>query len=424
MARDVNWREKELSIDEVIKKYPDVPPIVILKMDIHRRGLSYTDAALKKLDPAIHQVNPGNSCFYGSNDYIPENLTLRDGSDILAIFDFDKNAQRDPYVVDVVDDKIVITDNGKVYEEAWYWEKPDYYDKPASNGVPLQRYLHARPQRLDVPGSSYCYFWDTPGHGCKYCTFTPNYLKNEKKNGGSEGGLPKGYPDIKYVEEAFREAIKQPGRYSSVMYGGGSILSGKELLDDEVDFTIEMIQMTQQYFDAKKIPSTLVATAYNDKQLERLYENTALMTYTTDIEVLNKSLFEWICPGKAAKIGFDEWKRRLYHSVDVFGRGNVTSGVVLGTELAKPNGFASEDEAYKHVVEEAEEIISHGIALAANVWRASPGSIFQHQDTPSLDYFIRVYREFDRLHHHYQVGRFTDDYRRCGAHPGLDLLRV
>ena len=178
MARDNEWRKKELSVDEVIAKYPEIPPIVILKMDIHRRGLTYTEAALAKLDPNIHQVNQGNSCFFGNKDYIPECLSLRDGSDILAIFDFDKDAQRDPYVVDVVDDKIVITDNGKVYEEVWYWEKPDYYDKLASNGVPLQKYLHARPQRLDVPGSSYCYFWDTPGHGCKYCTFTPNYLKN------------------------------------------------------------------------------------------------------------------------------------------------------------------------------------------------------------------------------------------------------
>lgn len=148
------------------------------------------------------------------------------------------------------------------------------------------------------------------------------------------------------------------------------------------------------------------------------------MTYTTDIEVLNKEAFEWICPGKNRYVGFEEWKRRLYEAVDVFGKGNVSSGVVLGVEQARPGGISSEEEAYKAVTEEAEKIISHGIALAANVWRTAPGSVFVKQDTPSLDYYIKTYKKFDQLHHQYGVNPYTDDYRRCGAHPGLDLLRI
>lgn len=415
MARDKKWREKELSYEEVVQKYPDVSPLVILKIDMHRRGLEYTQAALSRIDPKIHQVNSGINFFYGSTEYIPESLTLRDGSFVLSIYNFDEKAQRDPYVVDVVDDKIVVTDQGKVLEEVFYWEKPDFYDKLASNGHPFQEYVRARPQRLDVSLSSYCYFWDTPGHGCKYCPFTPNY----KKSGQTEA-----IKDPKYTSEAVQEALKQKGRYSCIMFGGGSVLSGKELLDDEVDGYIDLLERVGTFFEDGKFPSTLVGTAFNDKQMERLYEKTGLMTYTTDIEVLNKELFEWICPGKTARIGYDEWKRRLFHAVDVFGRGNVTSGVVLGVELAKPNGFKSEEEAVKPVLETAEEIISHGIGLAANVWRASPGAIFQNQDTPSLDYFVKLYREIDILHHKYQVGRFTDDYRRCGTHPGLDLMRI
>jgi hypothetical protein len=92
--------------------------------------------------------------------------------------------------------------------------------------------------------------------------------------------------------------------------------------------------------------------------------------------------------------------------------------------LATPYGFTSEDEAFKAVTEEAETIIEHGIALAANIWRPTPKSIFQHQVSPSLDYFVRVYREFDRLQRKYIVNPYTDDFRRCGAHVGLDLMRT
>jgi hypothetical protein len=346
----------------------------------------------------------------------PESLILRDGSLLILSYDFDeKKPKREPYVVDVVDDHIYLTDHGKILEEVWYWEKPDFFDKLTSGGEPMSNYVTARPQRLDISLSKYCHFWDNPGEGCKYCCWTPNY----KKSGCTE---PRN--NVKYVGEAVREALKQKGRYSSILLTGGSILAGDEILDEELEGYIELLQEVGKNFKPGRFPSQVISSAFNERQLGRLYNETGLMTYTTDIEVLNKEKFEWICPGKAKRIGYDEWKRRLYASVDIFGYGNVTSGVVLGTELAQPNGFPNEEEAYKYVREEAEEIISHGIALAANVWRAAPGSMFQNQDTPSLDYYVRLYREFDRLAHHYSVNPYTDDFRRCGAHPGMDLLRI
>lgn len=35
-----NWREKELSLNEVIRKYPDNPKFIIIKTDIQRRGVN------------------------------------------------------------------------------------------------------------------------------------------------------------------------------------------------------------------------------------------------------------------------------------------------------------------------------------------------------------------------------------------------
>ena len=418
MAKDSEWRKKELSLKEVIEKYPELPPLWILKADVQRRGTYYTGAALEKLDPKIHVVLENNEPgFHSGKAKEPEGLIMKDGSYLVTNFDFDPNKpQRDPYIIDVEDDTIVIKDQGEILAEAvGYWEKPDYYDRKASNGVWLSKYVTARPQRLNVNMNWYCHFRDTPGEGRKYCPWTPNFLKS---------GLKEERNDFKYVGEAIHEALKQKGRYSAIMISGGSVLSGEELLDDEVDGYIELLKVIGENFSARRFPAQLIATAFNEKQLERLYENTGLMNYTTDIEVLDEERFNWICAGKAKHIGYQEWKRRLYAAVDVFGRGNVTSGVVLGTELAKPHGFVSEEEAYKHVTEEAEKIISHGVALAANIWRTSPGSVFHKQDTPSLEYFVKTYKKFDELQHQYQVNPYTDDYRRCGAHIGLDLLRI
>ena len=418
MARDTEWRKKELSLNEVSIKYPNVPKLLILKIDVQRRGVTYTEAAQKRIDPKIHQVQTqGQQGFRIEQRYYPEGLILKDGSYLIVSYDYDyDNQKRDPYVVDVIDDKIWITDQGEKLAEVTYFEKPDFYSKSASNGENFTKYLSSRPQRIDVTLNHYCHFWDRPGGGCKYCPLTPNYLKqklSEERN------------NIRYVVEGIKEALKQEGRYSGFMFTGGSILSGKNVLDDELDAYIELIRAIGDLFEeGKRFPSQLISSAFDEKQLERLVSETKLTHYTTDIEVLDKEKFGWICEGKNHYIGYDEWKRRLIAAVDYFGRGNVSSGMVLGVELATPNGFVSEDEAFKNIINEAETIVEHGIALAANVWRAAPGSVFHNQTNPSLEYFVRVYEAFDALHHKYKVGRYTDDYRRCGMHPGLDLLRV
>ena len=64
---DKDWRKKEESYWEIKKKYPTVSPFVITQIDVQRRGVEYTDAALDKVDPAIHQT--GIAAFAGWNQY-------------------------------------------------------------------------------------------------------------------------------------------------------------------------------------------------------------------------------------------------------------------------------------------------------------------------------------------------------------------
>lgn len=117
--------------------------------------------------------------------------------------------------------------------------------------------------------------------------------------------------DDKYfqdVTETVEEALKQKGRYSVFHMTSGSAFSGKEPFDDEVELYIKTLQAAGKAFRTKKFPVKLVASAFSEKQLKKLYENTGITTYTTDLEVLNEDLFNWICPGKAKYLGYREWK--------------------------------------------------------------------------------------------------------------------
>jgi hypothetical protein len=418
MAYEQDWRKKEPSLKQVAEKYPDFPKLLSLKIDTMRRGVQYTDRALKAVDPDFHHVSSVSYTADSTERSLraPIGFTLRDGGVVCrGDTPITKHTQREPYTIDIIDGKTVLVDEGEVLEAIDYWEKPLFYGKVTSNGTPMELIASGRPQRISVTPQPVCEFWKHKC-GCKYCSI---FSANQ--------GLDPIRRDETWFQDLFetvQEALKHKGRYASFMMTSGSTLGGEEVLDDEVELYIKTLQAAGKAIGKEKFTVKLVATAFNEKQLRRLYDNTGITSYTTDIEVLNKDLFDWICPGKSKYVGYDEWKNRLYNAVGIFGKGYVNTGFVGGVELAQPNGFKSEDEALASTLAEADEIASHGVSFADTVWNANPHSVFYDQRTPSLDYFVRLSQGLADARRKYELGIYTDDYRRCGNHPNTDLARI
>jgi hypothetical protein len=404
------------SLKDIWIEYPDVPRLVALKIDVQRRGVHYTGRAEAALDPAIHQTRSAG--IFGTRDNsiraVPDSLLLRDGSSIVTT---STPLEHDPYQVDVIDGRTVLTDGGEVLEEVEYWRKPLYYDKETSRGTPMKLVATARPQRLNVFNSSHCHFWND-GDGCQFCDIV-NFTRRQRDT----FKMPV-RPNPGDLIETFAEALKEKGRFTTICLTGGSVLKGEELFDLEVSHYIETLQAIGQVFRTKKFPSQLVASAFNERQLARLHEETGLSSYTTDLEVLNERLFNWICPGKAKLVGYREWRERLFRAVDIFGRGNVNTGIVGGVELARPLGLQSEDDGLRATLDEAEFLAERGVTTIHTVWVPRPGSPFRDQEAPSLDYYIRLARGLHHLRARHRLTVDFDDYRRCGNHPDTDLSRL
>ena len=67
--------EDELTLNEVVALYPDIPRLVIIKTDVQRRGIHYTERALSVVEPDIHLVNdPKISELFGSRDGVKKPL--------------------------------------------------------------------------------------------------------------------------------------------------------------------------------------------------------------------------------------------------------------------------------------------------------------------------------------------------------------
>ncbi len=405
-----------LSLKEVIKKYPEFPPLIAIKIDAQRRGVYYSKQALEVLNEEKHQIR--GSTLFGARDAkltpVPESLVLRDGTILLTD---STPLEQNPYIVDVIDGKLGLTDNGEFIESVEYWPRPAYYGKVTESGKLMEHVVTVRPQRLQVMPSSYCHFW-TNEQGCKYCDIV-NHLKDQKNELGIN---PKLKPQE--VAEVIKEALKQPGRFSSICLTAGSDTRGMEPFDEEVDYYIAILKEIGKLFRTERFPSQLIGTAFQENQLRRLYEETGLTSYTADIEVLNEELFNWICPGKAEWIGYQEWKRRLIKAVDIFGRGNVNTGIVAGVEFAKPYGFTDEEKALQAVLGEARDLAEHGVSTVYVVWIPRPHSYFHDQKNASLEYYVRLAKGLHDLRAEYDLPVDFDDYRRCGNHPDTDLTRI
>jgi hypothetical protein len=408
-----SWRDKEPSLEEMRAKHPDFPPALILKIDAQRRGVVYTERALRHVDPQIHMTCV-RSDYYDKEDLTPVSLILPCGTSIFTEGFLSEHNGREPYLVDHDENEAFISDNGERLSSVDFWEKPDYYDKITTSGKPMWQIVSARPQRLTIHPNQYCDFWKNKGEGCKFCVMAANYVAGKK-----DALLP-----ICDIVETVTEAVKEPGRNQSIFLTGGSIITGNNEFDDELDMYLKILKGLGPIFNQKKIPSQLISTAFSREQLKRLHGETFLTSYTADIEVLNKDLFNWICVGKARVIGYDGWKERLLDAVEIFGQGNVNTGIVSGVEMASPNGFNSEEEALESTLSEAENLLANGVFVVACVFRVLKGSIFHRQKTPSLDYYVRLTKGLNSLRQKYGLSPDMDNYRRCGNHADTDLARI
>ncbi len=397
----------------ICEKYQDISHFIILKIEAHRRGIVFSKEALDTVKLDFHQVKQ-RSITRETFSRLPVSLLMRDGTSIISRPPGNRVASFPPPLkVDYINDKLMLCDCGVPIEEVFFWEAPDYYKYNTSTGTPMWKIASARPQRIDINPYQKCDFWGNYGR-CKFCEIGSTYSKSNKLK----------RLELVDIYETVKTALKEKGRFSSLMMTGGACLSGDKLFQDEVDYYINIFKKIAPLFKTYKFPSQLIGVAYEREQLEQIYSETGLMSFTADIEVLDEKLFEWVCPGKSKTIGYGRWKERLFEARDIFGIGYVNTGIVGGVELAHPNGFKNEEIAINKTLQEAESLMRNGVNVVSCVWRVAEGSHFKNQTPPSLDYYVSLAKGLFDLRIKYNLCNEMDDYRRCGNHPDTDLGRI
>src|SRR3972149_8721842 len=125
-------------LEQYFRRFPDVPREVIVKIELLSRGFWFTDAALAATEGSmvksyrLFSYDRVSMDQYKRNEahMVPEYIFIFQGPyDLRAVMVQMSLDPKSPYVVDVVDGRLVLTDGRETICNVSYPVRPDYYAK-------------------------------------------------------------------------------------------------------------------------------------------------------------------------------------------------------------------------------------------------------------------------------------------------------
>jgi len=391
------------------EKYPDVPKEVILKEDINRLGLRFTEAALQAAEGYREKVYfqfswdliPAERMEKLENLRVPNDIRFRGGPyDIQPIITRVAINSESPYLIDVIDGKVKLLENGVAIADVEYPPRPKYYNMAFDDGT---LYRDIAPvsdggATLFIQVYPACQFWGSKEE-CKFCDINAT-SRQRQKFGFTRVGPSK----VEYVAEVVAAASKEAAEVPTEEWGfsrlNGYQISGGTILKEigglnEIEFYSRYVRAIKDKAGSRW-PCLLQIGALKEDDYKRL-RDAGVDTVHSNPEVWGKDLFKIVCPGKDKYVGWDEWIKRVVKSVYIFGEGSVTPNFVAGVEMARPFGFKEVDEAVKSTAEGFDYLMSHGVVCRYNSWCVEPLSASGGQEPPPLEYFVKISRAWYEL---------------------------
>ena len=390
-------------VEELIERYPAIPPEAVLKEDLLRTGIAFDEGALT--DNLEGGVKP-KSYFIFSFDQKPlaelgaaalqrppEEIALSGGPWELRRTIVSVRVNPDsPYRVDR---DLRLSLDGLELAQVTFPPMPEYYRHTLSNGKTVMEtaptiewgyLIYLTVLRL-------CQYFGAHEE-CGFCDINHNWRQHKK------AGRP--YTGVKPVEDVL-EALELIDRYDdghthAYTLTGGSVTSAVDGLP-EAEFYGRYAQAIEERFPGRWI-GKVVAQALPRDEAQR-FKDYGISIYHPNYEVWDKRLFSLISPGKQRYVGREEWHRRILDAAEIFGPSHVIPNFVAGVEMARPFGFESISEAIASTVEGLDYFMSRGVTPRFTTWCPEPTTPLG-RDNPNgapLEYHVRLLDAYcDALH--------------------------
>jgi hypothetical protein len=402
--------ERLALIESLMERFPGVPREAVLKEDLLRTGIAFTEAALSdNLDGAVKP----KSYFIFSFDQQPlanlgEAATRRPPEEIALTggpYGFRRTIVSvrvnpgSPYRVGRDEDgELRLAVDDSPLADVTLPPMPEYYRHTLANGKTVMEtaptiqwgyLIYLTVLRL-------CQYFGAKEE-CQFCDINHNWRQHK------QAGRP--YTGIKPVEDVL-EALTLIDEYDTAKAShaytltGGSVTSKVDGLE-EADFYGRYAQAIEERFPGRWI-GKVVAQALPREAVQR-YRDYGISIYHPNYEVWDERLFKIICPGKERYVGRAEWHRRILEAAEVFGPRHVIPNFVAGVEMARPHGFESVDAAIASTVEGLDFFMSRGVTPRFTTWCPEPSTPLgrDNPDGAPLEYHVRLLKAYrDTLEKH------------------------
>jgi hypothetical protein len=392
-------------IEDLMARFPAVPPECVIKEDLLRGGLTFDESALS--DNESGEVKP-KSYFIFSFDHrtLPElgEAALRRPPEEIVLGGGPYGLRRtvvsvrinpsSPYRVKPDEDGLLrLFLDDRPIADVGLPPMPEYYRHTLAGGKSVMEIAPTIQWGYLIYLTVFrvCQYFGAKEE-CQYCDINHNWRQHKA------AGRP--YTGVKPVAEVL-EALEIIDRYDTAKLSqaytltGGSVTSKVDGLA-EADFYGRYARAIEERYPGRWI-GTVVAQALPRADVQR-FKDYGIQIYHPNYEVWDKRLFELYCPGKERYVGRAEWHRRILESAEVFGPRNVIPNFVAGVEMAEPFGFRSVEEAIDSTTEGLEYFMSRGITPRFTTWCPEPTTPLGrvNPEGAPLEYHIRLlqaYRE-------------------------------
>ncbi|EFL28576.1 radical SAM family Fe-S protein [Streptomyces himastatinicus ATCC 53653] len=387
-------------VEELMGRFPQVPPEAVIKEDLLRGGMAFDDSALSGGDDG--DVKP-KSYFIFSFDHRtlpelgaaalnrpPEEIVLTGGPYGLRRTVVSVRVNPDsPYRVRAGEDgALALYLDGARIADVGLPPMPDYYRHTLANGKSVMEVAPTIQWGYLVYLTVFrvCQYFGAKEE-CQYCDINHNWRQHKA------AGRP--YTGVKPVEEVL-EALEIIDRHDTAGASKAYTLTGGSITSqvggrDEADFYGHYAKAIEERFPGRWIGKVVAQALPQTDDVQRFHDY-GISIYHPNFEVWDRRLFELYCPGKERYVGRDEWHRRILDSTEVFGARNVIPNFVAGVEMAEPFGFTSVDEAIGSTAEGLRFFMSNGVVPRFTTWCPEPTTPLgkaNPQGAP-LEYHIRL----------------------------------
>lgn len=274
-----------------------------------------------------------------------------------------KPARWTKYSIVVDGGKPVLFDDETPIAELSLVERPRHpeLDQILSSGEKIRSLLSIDPHgQVNVGFSDECSLKDA-GQDCLFCSY------NVRERDPSRPKIK----NARQIAEAY-DVVRRAGKANHFKISGGFIPERREL-ESYLD-VVEAIRETHP-----KFKGVAVIGAPTDLSILAKYKEAGYTDISHNLEVWDKDLFGFVCPGKARQNGgWQHWVDSLVAAVEIFGRGHVHSNFVGG--LDGKDAF----------LDGIEFLSSKGVVAHFGVFRPEKGTPFEGHRSPNAAYHWEI----------------------------------